>query len=155
MKVPYLLKGDASPEFKKTFPDTTQIFKLLIPVVLRFQERKQKLFALVDSGADACLFPRGIADVLGVNVRSGDRIDFTGIGGMPTPFYFHEIEILFGEYRAKTRAGFSTSLNIGTGGILGQHGFFDNFVILFDRKNKFIEIKKHSLIGDVIAKLPL
>ncbi|MBI4115467.1 MAG: hypothetical protein HY447_02705 [Candidatus Omnitrophica bacterium] len=154
MKVPYLLKGPTSSEFRKNFPSITQIFKPLIPIVLRFEGRKQKLFALVDSGADACLFPRGIADVLGIDVRSGGRVDFTGIGGMPTPFYFHEIEILFGEHRVKTRVGFSTSLNIGTGGILGQHGFFDNFIITFDRKNRFIEVKRHNVINDLAAKLP-
>lgn len=90
--------------------------------------------------------------MLGIDVRSGERMDFTGIGGMSTPFYFHELEILMGPYQVKTRVGFSTSLNIGTGGILGQHGFFDNFVISFDRKNRFMEIKKHGLINDLASK---
>ena len=107
----------------------------------------------MDSGADACLFPRGIADVLGIDVRAGDRMDFTGIGGMPTPFYFHEVEIPLGEYQIKSKVGFSTSLNIGVGAILGQHGFFDNFIVTFDRKNKFMEVKKHGFIQDFSSKI--
>ena len=148
MKIPYLVKT-ASPDFSKAFCDIRQILKPLIPVVLRFQGRKVKLFALVDSGADACLFPRGVADDLGIDVREGTRIDFTGIGGMPAAFYFHEVEILFGEHQVRTRVGFSIALNIGTGGILGQQGFFENFIVAFNHKNRFIEITKHSLIQEL------
>ena len=66
---------------------------------------------------------------------------------------FPEVEILFGKYQVKLKAGFSTSQNIGAGGILEQQGFFDQFVISFDHKNKFLEIKKHSLIQDLASKI--
>ena len=90
MKVPFFL-GPLSPELSRIFPDKKGILKPLITIVLRHGEKKQKLFALVDSGADACLFPKGVADVLGIDVTSGARANFTGIGASRASFYFHEI----------------------------------------------------------------
>jgi len=154
VKIPYLEKP-VSFGFKQIFPEVGDILKPLIPIVVRYQEKKEKIFALVDSGADACLFPNGLADRLGIDVRTGLRHDFIGIGASKTSFFFHEVEILFGKYQVKTKAGFSSSQNIGVGGILGQQGFFDHFVIAFDHKNKFIEIKQHGLIQDLTSKFSL
>lgn len=152
MKIPYLEKP-VSAGFQRIFPEIAGVLKPLIPIVVRHQGKKEKVFALVDSGADACLFPSGLADRLGIEVREGIRHDFVGIGASKTPFYFHEVEILFGKYQVKTKVGFSTSQNIGAGGVLGQQGFFDHFIISFDHKNKFLEIKKHNLIQDLAAKI--
>ncbi len=139
MKVPYLVKP-ASLDFSQVF--TSQVLKPQITIVLKYQEKKQKLFALIDSGADACLFPKGIADILGIKIKDGQKIDFSGIGGTRTPFYFHEVDILFGEYQVKSKIGFSTQENIGVSGILGQQGFFEHFIISYHHKDQYIEIKK-------------
>lgn len=152
MRIPYLEKP-ASPGFSKIFPQVKSVYKPLITIVLRNQEKKQKLFALVDSGADAYLFPKGVADQLGIDAKSGVRMDFTGLGGSRSPYFFHEVEILFGDYRIQTRVGFSTSYDIGAGGILGQQGFFDQFVISFNHRNKFIEIKKPNILRDFASKI--
>ena len=153
MKIPYLGKP-VSSGFRQIFPEAESVLKPLIPIVVRYQEKKEKVFALVDSGADACLFPAGVAERLGIDVKAGARHDFMGIGVSKNPFFFHEVEILFGKYQHKTRVGFSMSQNIGAGGILGQQGFFNHFVITFDHKNKFIEIKKPTLITELSSKLP-
>ena len=107
---------------------------------------------MVDSGADACLFPPDVAEILEIDVKSGERADFVGIGSTKTTFYFHEVEILLGNYHVKTKVGFSTSA-IGAGGVLGQQGFFENFVVAFDHKNCCVEIKKPSFLHDLAAKL--
>lgn len=146
MKIPYVEKPP-SPAFSKIFPQTKAVYKPLITVVLRHGGRKQKLFALVDSGADACLFPKGVAEQLGIDVKAGEGSDFTGLGGDRSPFFFHEVEILFGQYQIKTKVGFSTSYHIGVGGILGQQGFFDQFVVSFDHKNKCLDIRKPGFFG--------
>ena len=52
------------------------------------------------------------------------------------------MKIYLGRYQYKTKVGFSTSHDIGASGILGQKGFFDNFVVSFHHKDNFIEIKK-------------
>lgn len=152
MKIPYLEKP-ASPGFKEIFPEIESVLKPLIPIIVRYQEKKEKVFALVDSGADACLFPAGLAERLGIDVRSGLRHDFIGIGASKSSFFFHEVEIFFGKYQVKTKVGFSTAQNIGAGGILGQQGFFDHFVIAFDHNNKLLEIKRPSLITEFASRL--
>ena len=152
MKIPYLEKP-VSSGFKQIFPEVESVYKPLIPVVVRYRDKKEKVFALVDSGADACLFPAGLAERLGIDIRTGVRHDFMGIGALKATFFFHEVEILFGRYYVKTKVGFSTSQNIGAGGILGQQGFFNHFVISFDTKNKFLEIKKHGLIQELASKI--
>ena len=111
------------------------------------------MFALADSGADACLFPKGVADILGIDVQSGEKLDFTGIGGTRTSFFFHEVEILLGRYQIRTKVGFSTFQNIGAGGILGQRRFFDRFVVSFDHKNRFLEVKEHNFLYDLTSKM--
>ena len=143
MRVPYLQQGPLNPELSKVYPGTKALLKPLITVVLRYQDKKQKLFTLVDSGADVCLFPKDVADILGIDIKNGAMVFITGIGGGQIPFYFHEVEILLGEYQVKTKVGFSNS-HIGVSGILGQQGFFDNFIVSFDYRNRFIEITKHS-----------
>lgn len=153
MKIPYLEKP-VSPGFGEIFPEIASVLKPLIPVVIRYRDKKEKVFALVDSGADACLFPAGMAERLGIDIRAGARHDFMGIGASSTPFFFHEVEILLGQYQHKTKVGFSASQKIGAGGILGQQGFFNHFLITFDHKNKFIEIKKPTLIAELSSKLP-
>lgn len=151
MKIPYKAIGPQDPQIVKVFPENKLTFRPVITIALLHQNTKEKFSALVDSGADACLFPRDAAEVLNIDIKSGPRAFFTGIGGGQIPFYFHEIDIFVGEYQVKTKVGFSTS-TIGTTGLLGQQGFFDNFIVSFDYKNKFLEIKKHSFIQDFASR---
>ena len=152
MKVPYKAIGPQDPAIVKVFPENRLIFRPIITIALQYQNTKEKFSALVDSGADACLFPKDVAEVLGIDIKLGPRTFFTGIAGGQIPFYFHEVDLFVGEHQIKSKMGFSTS-SIGTTGILGHQGFFDQFVIAFDTKNKFVEIKKHGLIEGLTAKL--
>ena len=149
MRIPYIIQP-ASPALTKIF-SKEQIFKPLITVVLRKNDKKRKLFALVDSGADACLFPSDVAEILEIDIKKGERADFIGIGSTKTVFYFHEVEILLGEHQVKTKVGFSTSA-IGAGGVLGQQGFFENFMVMFDYKNRYVEIKKPPFLHNLVSK---
>ena len=152
MRIPYKAIGSQDPQVLKVFPENKLTFRPVIAVALQHQNTKQKFSALVDSGADACLFPKDVAEVLNIDIKSGQWTFFTGIGGGEVPFYFHEIDIFVGEYQLRAKVGFSTS-TIGTTGLLGQQGFFDHFIISFGYKNKFLEIKKHGLIQDLAARL--
>jgi len=152
MRFPYIYKGFLSGDVTAVYPNESRLFKPEIKIVVSYNGGKQKLFALVDSGADSCLFPKDVADVLGIDVRSGKQVFYTGIGGHQVLFYFHEIEIFVGKYKFKTMAGFANS-GIGTTALLGQRGFFENFKVTFDRKNKYTEIKKSNLIQLLVKKL--
>jgi hypothetical protein len=54
--------------------------------------------ALVDSGADFCVFPGEIADLLGIgDITAGEKQLVSGVvAGESRPVYFHLIEICVG-----------------------------------------------------------
>ena len=146
MRVPYLYKGPSGPDVRKAFPEVKCIYRPEIKIAIQYGTSKQKLFALVDSGADSCLFPKDVADVLAIDLHAGIPIMYTGIGGHQVPFYFHEVEIFLDAYRFKTMACFA-SAGIGVGAILGQRGFFENFTVAFDYKQNFVEIKERGMLN--------
>lgn len=140
MKTSYGKKIPLAPLLSRVFPDKGVINKPFIKIVLKNQDQKVAVWSLVDSGADACIFPKGIAEVLNIDIDSGQKTIFSGIGSNDLSFYFHEVELLFDQYRIKTKVGFSNSKNIGASGIIGQLGFFEKFKVAFDYKNDSIEI---------------
>jgi len=145
MHIPYVKEG-ASTDTLKVFPDVQGIYRPKVRIAVEYKGVKHKLFALIDSGADSCLFPRDIAEILDIDIRKGPSIMYTGVGGQRVPFYFHEVKIFFDQYSFKTMAGFAYA-GIGTGGILGQRGFFENFAVKFDYKHLVVEIKEPGLVG--------
>jgi hypothetical protein len=91
--------------------------------------------ALVDSGADYCVFSAEIADMLGIDITTGEEhamsSAFVGDG---RSVFFHPIEITVGPYGSALRlpiwAGFMQDLR-GTGyGVLGRHSFFNGLTFI-------------------------
>lgn len=109
MKIPYKALGLQDPAVLKIFPENRLTFRPVITIALQYLNSKEKFSALVDSGADACLFPRDVAEILGIDIKAGARAFFTGIGGGQIPFYFHQIDLFLGKYRVQSKIGFSTS----------------------------------------------
>lgn len=93
-------------------------------------------YAIVDSGADDCVFPASFAPRIGLDYRQGAYYEFGGAGSQNQPAGFFDLALSIGtaiQYQA--RIGFTPALD-GTGmGLLGQHGFFDRFKVQFDLQN--------------------
>lgn len=91
----------------------------------------QRIAALVDSGADRCLFHASIGAALGIEVEKGTEVPFGGvIGGSTGKIYYHKIRLLaLGEW-VEITGGFSYELSFDA--LLGRTGFFDNFIVTFD-----------------------
>lgn len=118
------------------------ILKPIIPVELTRAGRTVKYAALVDSGADFCIFDAEIADILEIDVRSGVQFEFGGIqerGGAIA--YMHSVELSVGGMPHKVTIGFSYDIAQHGYGVLGQKGFFDLFAIKFDLEKEEIELK--------------
>lgn len=99
--------------------------------------------ALIDSGADFCIFDAGLGEYLGINITSGMEIQFGGIqslGGAKA--YIHRVTLEIGGHEFKTEIGFSYDISKNGYGILGQKGFFDLFSVKFDLQKEDIEIKE-------------
>lgn len=97
--------------------------------------------AIIDSGADLCIFHGQLGEILGLNIESGKLLKFSGISGQQLTAYFHHIEIEVGGHRFNCYAGFSKEIDNMPYGLLGQVGFFDLFNVVFDYNKQVIELK--------------
>lgn len=90
---------------------------------------------LVDSGADYCVFSREIADMLEIDITTGEEHLLGGVvAGERRPVYFHAIEIAIGSYGSGLRlpiwAGFMPDLATTGYGLLGRQGFFGGLTFI-------------------------
>lgn len=97
---------------------------------------------LVDSGADICIFPAEIGELIGLDIYSGVRRNVSGITGASEPYYVHDIRLSVGGQRFSLEAGFMFNPPKDWYGVLGQKGFFDKFKVSFDYAKKEIEVKQ-------------
>jgi hypothetical protein len=115
----------------------------VIPVRLRYGDKFITVLALIDSGADTCLFHASIGRVLGIDVRSGKEESVKSLSSQPMPIYIHTVQlILRGEPAIDIEVGFIESDFLADGGLLGQQGFFDEFDIRFQRWQDSIHITR-------------
>lgn len=121
-------------------PQKPWISRPLIPVRLINKDKQLKVYALLDSGADASLFHSSIAKELGIDMETGRRESFFGISGENINVYFHSInlQIIGSSETVELEAGFTDSK--GVAAILGQTGFFENYHIKFERDKERLEV---------------
>lgn len=120
--------------------DGTELLKPIIPIGLLFNGKLIRYESLIDSGADFNIFNAEIGELLGINIRSGKRVKFSGIAGKPFDVYLHNLALEVGGWQYKIMAGFSYEISPYGFGILGQKGFFDLFRIKFILSKGVIEI---------------
>lgn len=118
------------------------ILKPIIPLELAAGGKEIGYAALIDSGADFCIFDGQIGELLGLDVRSGKRLEFGGIQALAgAQAFLHKVTILVGGWPQEVIAGFSYDIAPYGYGILGQKGFFDIFTVKFDLLSEEIELK--------------
>ena len=117
----------------------------IIPVVLKHKQKAVNIYAIVDSGADVCIFPAEIAEFLDIDLQSGTKEEVAGIvAGQKRPYYLHEIMLSVGGWENKIIAGFMPEISRLGYSVLGQNGFFTNFIVKFDYSKGEIDIKPRS-----------
>lgn len=96
--------------------------------------------ALIDSGADKCLFHKDLAKEIGLDLQDGKQEIFSGIVGKQIAAFNHKIhlQVLGIDRKIELLAAFADTP--GVFAILGQEGFFDNFRIKFEKDHNTIEI---------------
>ncbi len=105
-----------------------------------FNKKSIEYQALIDSGADFCIFHTEIAHILGIPVVDGKKLTFHGTSCTPQTAYFHTVQIEIGGWPMELYCGFSSDMKSLPYGLLGQTGFFDRFKVAFDYQGKRIEI---------------
>lgn len=91
----------------------------------------RKFEAIVDSGSPSCLFHADIGKAHGLKVEEGDEGPLGGvIGGAKGLVYYHRVKLNVASQIIPISAGFSAQLSVAA--ILGRHGFFEHFKVVFD-----------------------
>jgi aspartyl protease len=116
----------------------------LVSVRLAHKGKHQKVWALIDSGADVSVFNSDIASLLGLTPNARTPNPMVGLIGGAIDAWLHPIELTVGEFPSVAINVAFTDTNIPDVSILGQRGFFDNFQIRFQRYKDLIEIYPRS-----------
>jgi len=133
-------KFDATPS--EAFPRRRSASRSVIPIQLINGANRVRHLALIDSGADFCVFHASLGEVIGLAIESGKLDHFGGISGQQQlEAYFHSIQIGIGGYEFNCWAGFSREIEHLPYGVLGQVGFFSLFDIHFDYNRGRVKLK--------------
>ena len=135
MKFEYRTINNLTSPFSKK-----AILRPIIPISIKYGERRLRYEALIDSGADFIILPVGLAEILNIKAKNSKEIYFSGVDG-------EIIKGIIAEISLEVRRGDSYTTKVvfakisGTIGILGELGFFDQFIVSFDLIKKEIELK--------------
>jgi len=125
----------------KAHPQRYSVLRPIIPIRLINGNECIDTDALIDSGADDCIFWGEFGDAIELNVVEGKECEYRGLGGQKIKVYFHNVTLEVGGYRYDCYMGFSYETAFKEG-ILGQNGFFNLFNITFDLSKEVIELKQ-------------
>jgi len=99
----------------------THLLKPIIPVKVGVEGNKVGYAALIDSGADFCIFDAEIGEYLGLQVRNGLRSTFGGIQEAgESEVFFHKVTLVVGGWEHDVDIGFSYQIAKHGYGILDQ-----------------------------------
>jgi len=112
----------------------------IIPLSIRQGNGQIRYEALIDSGADFCIFHAELGRLLGLDIEKGMRKKFGGVTGQTGIAFIHAVTLDLGGFEVETECGFSDDISRDGYGILGQDGFFDNFKVTFDRRSEKVEL---------------
>jgi len=116
------------------------LLRPIIPISLKSAGTALRYEALIDSGADFCIFPIEIGKKLGLDINRLSKIYFTSATGDLVEGRKAEVKLDIGDGKFSSQIIFADLEN--SVGILGQYGFFNLFVIKFDLQKEDIEINQ-------------
>jgi hypothetical protein len=78
--------------FRIQYPYDPLLEGVTLPVSLSSGTGSVRLFAKVDTGASYCMFERGVAEILSIDVEKGTPIRISSVGG-PFRAYAHDLSL--------------------------------------------------------------
>jgi len=149
MKIPFSFLP-VQPD--SAFPDRSEIKRPIVALHLTAGERSVIFFAVVDSGADLCVFPASVAADLGIDIPNRSCSLFSGSNDANQLAYFEELQATILPMEAPNidpnqepltfplYAGFCETLEHVGMGLLGQEGFFSRYSIRFYNSENYFEV---------------
>ena len=113
----------------------------VIPVTLTINGQPIPYEALVDSGADICIFDAQLAELAGLDITTGSERLVAGITGQAERQYLHQVIVNVGGWEHTIEAGFLSNIGRHGYGVLGQLGFFEFFKVTFDFVKEEVDVK--------------
>jgi len=114
------------------FPTGRLAKRPFLIVKLRNRQNELNCLAIVDSGADHCVFPRSFMQPLGLDALTAPVDMTSGVGSNSVPTHYCNVTIDLGVTNFQVYPGFTAGMDQHGLGLLGQQGFFDKFKITFD-----------------------
>lgn len=113
------------------FPNGRIASRPILQLTLLNGQNKFSCYAIIDSGADHCAFPRAFMQPLGLDPLVTPTEMSSGVGAtVPTHFVNLNVDVQ-GLFQFPAYIGFTTGLDAWGVGLLGQTGFFDRFNVTF------------------------
>ena len=116
-----------------------------IPVTLIGAKVNIAVVGLLDSGADYCAIPKGMADILGLDLSSKPE-PIGGIGGDAKAI---KTKMRIMVWKGREKYTFTVGVYVVVGQmqddfplLIGRDGFFDKFKITFIEKQRKIKLKR-------------
>lgn len=127
-------------------PDGGLILRPTLDVRLDLGDSEWTLRALADTGSSACLFPRGAGEALGVDLRGWRQrkhheFRIAGAARLAVAEMVHVTIADVEEMNWLTEAWFFTEEWNLPFGVLGNDGFFDRWVMSFNRGSNYFVIE--------------
>lgn len=126
-------------------PDGEDIKGPWIPVTFIGPAESLGAVAFLDSGADVSVIPREFAEIIGVDLKKGEKEKCKGVGGDVDAVYTTiQLSIQGGHenYTIDLPIYVLLEQNTETPPLLGRAGFFDEFKITIDQQNEKVVLKK-------------
>lgn len=121
--------------------DLGVVFEPLIEIPVKTENGYERSEFLLDSGAVVSSLPREWVEKTGQDLAFMKRSTFRGFGGATSFAYQGEMTILLNEEKeVKIPAVFTEAM--GTKALLGRKGFFEDFSVYFNHREKRIEIRE-------------
>lgn len=127
--------------YKKYAPG---VLRPIIPIEVGYGGVSIPYEVLIDSGADDCIFEAEIGELIGIDITTGTEKKVCGITGQVELYYMHPVTITVGGWPFDIEAGFLPNIAQLGHGVVGQHGFFDIFIVKFDFIKEIIELKERG-----------
>ena len=97
----------------------------VIPIEISYKTNHVNTLALIDSGASMCVFKLEIANQLGINLKTGKKVNSAGVSGN-IGIYIHKISVAVEKTRIVIPVGFSEEYTASFN-LIGRNGFFNRF----------------------------
>jgi hypothetical protein len=89
VKLPYsILPAEADA----AFPERASVSRPIVALHLARDGKEMVVFAIVDSGADQCVFPASIAEALGIQIPNHRASAFSGSSQISQVAYFDQVQ---------------------------------------------------------------